>query len=97
MEGALLEQPEAADASGATEDAAAQEEAPSVFSVINRYLIGAVDVSDPAEDGSRMLRLYSASGQAIVETAMSSQLCEHIATKLAEVKVIEQGDEDAPA
>jgi len=91
MEGKILEPPEAG------EQTTDLEEAPSVFSVINRYLVGAADVTDPAEDGSRMLRLYSASGQAVVEVALSPQLCEFISQKLVEVKIIEQGDEDAAA
>lgn len=98
-EGAILTPPggDVEEATEKLEAAAAGEkpqEVPSVFSVINRYLIGAADVSDPAEDGSRVLRLYSANGQAVVEAALAPQLCEFLSGKLVEVKIIEQDDEE---
>lgn len=61
-----------------------QQEAPSVFSVVNRYIVGQVDVAPPAEDGSRIIRLFSGDGGTIIETNLSAQLCEFVAAKLAE-------------
>lgn len=97
-EGAVLEPPlqqvqQVDPPSGDEQEATA--EVPSVFSVINRYLVGAADVSPPAEDGSRILRLYSASGNAIVEANLAPPLCEFISGKLVEVEVITQDDEEA--
>lgn len=82
----------------APDEAAAEEqtegqEIPSVFSVINRHLVGAADVSDPAPDGSRMLRLYSANGQSVIEAALAPQLCEFLAGKLMAVRVITEDEE----
>ena len=61
-----------------------QEETPSVFSVVNRYVVGRVDVAPPAEDGSRTLRLYAASGGTVIEAALSRELWAFIAGKLGE-------------
>lgn len=94
-EGAILEPPapdEALEAEGTEEDA--PQEVPSVFSVVTRYLVGGVEVSPPAEDGSRVVRLHSASGQAVVEGNLSPQLCEFLSGKLVEVEVITQDDEE---
>lgn len=68
------------------------QEAPSVFSITNRYLVGAADVSAPAEDGSRVIRLQSANGAAVIECNLSTQLCEFVSAKLVEVEVIEEAD-----
>lgn len=95
-EGAILEPPapdEAVEAESTEEDA--PQEVPSVFSVVNRYLVGGVEVSPPIEDGSRVVRLHSASGQALIEANLSPQLCEFLAGKLVAVEVITQEDEDA--
>lgn len=96
-EGVVLEQPDGADEAPVQEPTF--DEVPSVFSVITRYLIGGGDVSKPEEDGSRMLRLYAASGQAIIEASLSPQLCAAIAEGLTkvEVEIIEEGDGDAGA
>jgi hypothetical protein len=61
-----------------------EQEAPSVFSVVNRHVVGRVDLASPAEDGSRTLRLYAASGETVIESALSPELCAFIAAKLAE-------------
>ncbi len=62
-----------------------QQEAPSVFSVVNRHIVGGVEVSPPPqEDGSRTLRLYAASGGTVIEMNLSAQLCEFVAAKLEE-------------
>lgn len=79
----------------------APQEVPSVFSVTNRHLVGRLEVSPPSEeDGSRIVRLHSANGSAIIEANLSPQLCEFLSGKLIEVEVIEEADaevvEDAP-
>lgn len=63
---------------------AAEQEAPSVFSVVNRYIVGRVDVAPPADDGSRIVRLFSGDGATVIEAALSPELCEFVAAKLAE-------------
>jgi hypothetical protein len=68
------------------------QEVPSVFSVTNRYLVGRVEVSPPAEDGSRVVRLHSGNGAAIIEANLSPQLCEFVSGKLVEVEVIEEAE-----
>lgn len=85
-EGELVEEPEE------------QQEVPSVFSVTNRYLVGRMEISPPALDGSRVMRLYSGNGVAVVEVNLSPQLCEFASAKLVEVEVIEEDAEveDAP-
>lgn len=60
-----------------------EQEAPSVFSVVSRYVVGRVDVAPPGEDGSRTLRLYAAGDGTVVEAALSPDLCDFIAAKLA--------------
>lgn len=72
-----------------------EQEAPSVFSVVNRHIVGRCDVSPPFEDGSRVLRLYSANGGTIIEANLSQQVCEFVSNKLVEVEIIAEGDEDA--
>lgn len=57
-----------------------EQEAPSTVSVTHRYLVGQVEVSPPAEDGRRIVRLFS--GGTIIETDLSAQLCEFVAAKL---------------
>lgn len=95
-EGAILDPPEPdAAAEAEVEEVDGPQEVPSVFSVVHRYLVGAADVSEPAEDGSRVIRLQSAAGNAIVEANLSPQLCEFLSGKLVEVPVIEEGEEDA--
>lgn len=96
-EGAILEPPETDEVlvEESTEPEAPQE-VPSVFSVVNRYLVGGVEVSPPAEDGSRTVRLQSASGQALIEANLSPQLCAFLSEKLVAVEVIPQGEEAAP-
>ena len=95
-EGAILDPPADAPAPDAVSEEGSQE-VPSVFSVVTRYLVGGVEVSPPQEDGSRVVRLHSASGQAVVEGNLSPQLCEFLSGKLVEVEVITQEDEDAGA
>lgn len=72
----------------------APEEVPSVFSVTNRYLVGAAEVSDVAEDGSQIIRLSSASGGAVIEANLSPQLCVFIKGKLGAVKVVSEDEEE---
>lgn len=94
-EGVVLDTPtpdEALDGEG--QEPEAPQEVPSVFSVVTRYLVGGVEVSPPAEDGSRVVRLHSASGQAVVEGNLSPQLCQFLSGKLVEVEVITQDDEE---
>lgn len=93
-EGAILEQPEEV---VETDEQPVEEEVPSVFSVTNRYLVGRVEVTPPAEDGSRLLRLHSASGAAVIEANLAPQLCEFVSEKLIEVEVIteDEASEDA--
>lgn len=67
-------------------------EVPSVMSVTSRYLVGRVDVTPPADDGSRVLRLFSGNGGTIIEANLSPQLCEFAAAKLTEVEVIAAAD-----
>lgn len=71
------------------------QEAPSVFSVINRHIVGRVDVSPPFPDGSRVVVLQSANGATLVEANLSLPICEFLSQKLVEVEVIAEGDEDA--
>jgi hypothetical protein len=71
------------------------QETPSVFAVTNRYLVGGAEVSPPAEDGSRVVRLHSASGQAVIECNLAPQLAAFIAEKLVAIEVIEEDDADA--
>lgn len=95
-EGAILEPPTPVEELEAkSQEQEGPQEVPSVFSVVTRYIVGGVEVSLPAEDGSRVVRLHSASGQAIVEGNLSPQLCEFLSGKLVEVEVITQEDEDA--
>lgn len=97
-QGAILEPPDPDETlDGETQDPEAPQEVPSVFSVITRYLVGGVEVSPPSEDGSRVVRLHSASGQAMVEGNLSPQLCEFLSGKLVEVEVITQDEEDEDA
>lgn len=93
-EGAILEQPEEV---VETDEQPVEEEVPSVFSVTNRYLVGRVEATPPAEDGSRLLRLHSASGAAVIEANLAPQLCEFVSEKLIEVEVIteDEASEDA--
>lgn len=88
---------EGVDLAPVPEEAEEQEgpqEVPSVFSITNRYLVGRMDISPPAEDGSRVMRLYSGNGGAIIEANLSPELCAFAALKLVEVEVIEEGDEE---
>lgn len=91
-EGAFLEAPAEEIVGGEIEEPEGPQEVPSVFSVTNRYLVGRVEVSPPADDGSRVMRLHSASGGAIIEANLAPQLCEFISSKLVEVEVIEEVD-----
>jgi len=92
-DGAIQE--EVVDAEVVPDEAAVEEpkEVPSVFSVTNRYLVGAAEVSPPAEDGSRVIRLQSATGGAVVEANLSPELCVFISGKLVEVDVIAEEEE----
>lgn len=90
-EGAILEPPVEEVVDGDVQEQEGPQEVPSVFSVINRYLVSAADVSPPAEDDSRVLRLFSSSG-AIVEVNLAPPLCEFISTKLVEVPVIAEDE-----
>lgn len=70
-----------------------EQEAPSVFSVVNRYIIGRAEVSAPAEDGSRVVRLISANGGTIIEANLAPQLCGFVSAKLVEIpEEVEDGD-----
>jgi hypothetical protein len=91
---AILERPEEEEA---VEDQpqGAPEDVPSVFSVTTRYLVGAAEVSDPAEDGSQVIRLGSASGNAVIAANLSPQLCEFISGKLGTTRAISEDDDDA--
>ena len=91
----ILEPPVEAAAETSAEETEGPQEIPSVFSVVYRYLVGAANVSDPAEDGSRVVRLQSATGNAIIEADLSPQLCEFLSSKLVEVPIIEEGQDDA--
>jgi hypothetical protein len=92
---AILEPPaDEATAPPVPAEETAPEEVPSVFSVTNRYLVGAAEVSDPAEDGSQIIRLASASGGAVIEANLSPQLCGFIKGKLGAVKVVSEDDEE---
>lgn len=72
-------------------------EVPSVFSITNRHIIAGADVSDPAEDGSRLLRLVSMNGQTIIEASLSPALWEYIINRATAVEIIEEdADADAP-
>jgi hypothetical protein len=73
----------------------APQEAPSVFSVVNRHIVGRVDVTPPIADGSRVVRLYSANAGTIIEANLSQELSTFLSGKLVEVEVIEEGAEDA--
>lgn len=66
------------------------QEVPSVFSITNHYLVWRMEISPPAEDGSRTMRLYSASGGAVIEANLSPQLCAFAAAKFEEVEIIEE-------
>ena len=65
-------------------------EIPSVFSVVDRHIIGRVEVSPPAEDGSRVVRLYSANGASIIEANLAPPLCEFVSSELIKVEIIEE-------
>lgn len=96
-EGVILEAPNTEEVvDGEIDEQEAPAEVPSVFSVINRYLVGGAEVSPPAEDGSRVLRLHSASGGAIIEANLSPELCGFVSNKLVAVEIIEEADEEAP-
>lgn len=86
-QGVLLDSPQLEEA------ADERNEAPSVFSVVHRYLVGRAEVSDPLEDGSRTLRLYSPTASTIVEVVLSGELSDFLSGKLAE-QVIEEDEED---
>jgi hypothetical protein len=88
---AILDPPEAPEAEA--EEQGTPEEVPSVFSVTNRYLVGAAEVSDVGEDGSQIIRLASASGGAVIEANLSPQLCQFIKGKLGAVKVVSEDEE----
>jgi hypothetical protein len=99
---AILERPEEAiegkiaeAIEGKIAEATEAEEVPNVFSVTNRYLAGTAEVSDPAEDGSQVIRLGSASGGAVIEANLSPQLCAFISGKLGTTRVISEDDDDA--
>lgn len=68
------------------------EKIPSVFSVTTRYLVGAADVSSPAEDGSHVVRLFSGDASAVIEANLSPVLSAFISAKLAEVEIIEEAE-----
>lgn len=92
-EPAILEPPEPDGAvAGAVNDDEQPAEVPSVFSVTNRHLVGAADVSLPAEDGSRVLRLFSANGSTVIEANLAPELCTFVSGKLIEVEVIAETD-----
>lgn len=95
-EGAILDPPEAVEGEVVeepVEEPVEEQEVPSVFSVTNRYLVGRAEVTPPAEDGSRVVRLFSASGGAVIEANLAPQLCEFVSAKLVEVEVIAEDAE----
>jgi hypothetical protein len=99
--GGQIAQPEIEEAIAAAqaEEQEGPQEIPSVFSVTTRYLVGRVDVTPSAEDGSRIIRLMSGNGATVVEANLSPSLCEFIGTKLTEVEVIAEDadiEEGAP-
>lgn len=71
----------------------APQEVPSVMAVTTRYIVGKLAVTQPAEDGSRVLRLVSGNEQTVVEVNLSPQLCTFAALKLMEIEVITEDDE----
>lgn len=79
----------------AEEEAEPQQTAPSVLSVVNRYVVGGAEVSLPAEDGSRVVRFHSLNGGTIIEANLAQELCDFVSTGLVRVEVIEEGGEDA--
>lgn len=97
-EGAILESPEevVTDAEVVEDGQEEQAEVPSVFSVITRHIVGSAEVSPPAQDGSRLLRLHSANGGTIIEASLSGNLSEFISVKLAEVEIIEEDADAGP-
>ena len=95
MADAALLEPPAEEQAVAEQEQAGPSEVPSVMSVTNRYLIGAAEVSLPAEDGSRVLRLTSASGGAVIEANLSEELWAFIREKSTEVEVITEDDASA--
>lgn len=94
MEGAILD-PEPADGEIVPEGDAAEAvpEVPSVFSVTNRHLIAGAAVTEPMEDGSRIVKLVSANGGTVLELNLAQTLCEYLSEKLVAIEVIEQEDE----
>jgi hypothetical protein len=73
------------------------QEVPSIFSVTTRFVVGRVDVSPPAADGSRVVRMFSGNGSTVIEANFSPEICEFVADKLVEVEVITQDDaEEVP-
>lgn len=93
---AVLEPPEETPGEEVVADSAAEpQEVPSVVAVTNRYLIGGVDIGEAAEDGSRVLRLHSATAAVVIEANLSPQVWDFIRAKSTEVKIVTQEDEDA--
>src|SRR5512146_1849441 len=70
-----------------------EQEAPSVFSVVNRYIVGRAEVSPPAGDGSRVVRLISVNGGTIIEANLAPQLCDFVSAKLVEIPSAEEGED----
>jgi hypothetical protein len=93
MEGHLLEQPDAAEPEVTQEG---EPQVPSILAVINNHVIGGANVSLPAEDGSRLLKLISVNGATTIEASLSKELCSYLAESLVAVQVVEQGEEDDP-
>lgn len=91
-EGAILEPPTAEEVDGEVQEQEGPQEVPSIFSVTNRHIVGRVEVTPPAEDGSRILRLFSANGGTVIEANLSPELSEFVSNKLVEVEVIEEVD-----
>lgn len=78
------------------EDQVEPPQVPSIFSITNVHMVGNVDVSLPAEDGSRLLRFHSQNRGTIIELNIAQELCEFVAEKLVAAEIIEQEEtEDA--
>lgn len=93
MEGQILTPPGDQPVEGPPEGAV--QELPSIVAITNRHVIGGVDVSVPAEDGSRVVKLISVNGQLVIDLDLSANVCDILATNLVAVEVIEEEGADA--
>lgn len=91
----ILEPPVAGTDAGAVAEAEGRQELPSIVAITNRHVIGGVDVSVPAEDGSRVVKLLSVNGQLLIDLDLSANVCDILATNLVAVEIIEEEGSDA--